>query len=99
MNQAKDILTRLVATFVASALSVIGVSSILEQMVKSAPSLPLWYSATLAGVAAVANVVRQLAEALKDGTLTKEEIDLATAKVNASTADTNAETADKNSEA
>ena len=78
MNKAKDILVRLGATFVASALSVIGLSSVLEQTVQSAPSLPLWYSASLGGLAAVADVVRHLALALKDGKLTQEEINAAT---------------------
>ena len=78
MAQVKDIAVRLLATFVATALATLGVSSMLEQTITSAPALPLWYSACLAGAAAVALVVQKLAVALKDGTLTQAEINAAT---------------------
>ena len=78
MAQIKDIVVRLLATFVATALATLGVSSMLEQTINSAPALPLWYSACLAGAAAVALVIQKLAVALKDGKLTQEEINAAT---------------------
>ena len=78
MAQIKDIAVRLLATFVATALATLGVSSMLEQTITSAPALPLWYSACLAGAAAVALVVQKLAVALKDGKLTQDEINAAT---------------------
>ena len=78
MAQVKDIAVRLLATFFATALATLGVSSMLEQTSNSAPALPLWYSAWLAGAAAVALVIQKLAVALKDGKLTQEEINAAT---------------------
>ena len=74
MKLVKDIVVRLAATFVATALGVIGFSSVIEQTVTSAPALPLWYSASLAGAASVAVVLQKLAAALKDGSLTQDEI-------------------------
>lgn len=74
MKQFKDITVRLLATFVATALGILGFSSIVEQTVKSAPSLPLWYAASLAGCASVAEVIRKLASSLKDGELSQDEI-------------------------
>jgi hypothetical protein len=62
-----DIAGRIVATFLTSALGIIGGATVLG-------GIPVWKSALLAGFAAVAQVVERLARASLDGQLTKEEI-------------------------
>jgi len=68
MEKAKNILSRIVALFLSSALAIITGSAIIG-------GIPLWKSAALAGFTAVASVVEKLAKASVDGTLTKAEID------------------------
>lgn len=64
-----DILVRIAATFVASALAVIGAGSIV--------GIDVWLSATLGGLLAVARVVEKLAIAmLDDGKITRKEINM-----------------------
>jgi len=69
MNKWKDIVGRIAALFVSSALGIITGSAII------APELKVWKSAALAGFVAVASVVEKLAKASIDGKLTKDEID------------------------
>lgn len=78
MNKAvvKDVATRLVALFVSSALGIITGSSVIDAFAQNV-SVPLWYKALQAGGAAVALVVYDLAKALNDGKLTKDEVDTA----------------------
>lgn len=62
-----DILVRIAATFVASALAVIGAGSIV--------GIDVWLSATLGGLLAVARVVEKLSLALlDDGKITRKEV-------------------------
>ena len=69
-----NILTRIIAVFAASGLSVIGAGSLV--------GIEVWQAALLAGGLGVATVVESLARAyLDDGKLTKEEINDAFAKV------------------
>ena len=69
-----NILTRIIAVFAASGLSVIGAGSLV--------GIEVWQAALLAGGLGVATVVESLARAyLDDGKLTKEEINQAFAKV------------------
>ena len=65
-----DIAGRIVATFLTSALGIIGGATVLG-------GIPVWKSALLAGFAAVAQVVERLARASLDGNLTREEINQA----------------------
>lgn len=76
-KKIRQIAFRLCAVFVSAALSIVGLSSVAEQLIKSAPALPLWYSALLAGGIAVVEVGRKLADFAKDGALSQEEIDAA----------------------
>lgn len=63
----KDIVVRIVATFLASALATIGAGSII--------GLDVWLSALLGGLLAVAKVVEKLSLALlDDGKITRKEI-------------------------
>lgn len=77
MNMAiiKDVAVRIVALFVTSSLGIITGSSVLQSF--SEVSVPVWFQALQAGAAAVAMVVFELAKALQDGKLTKEEVDIA----------------------
>ena len=68
MEKAKNILSRIVALFLSSALAIITGSAIIG-------GIPLWKSAALAGFTAVASVVEKLAKSSVDGVLTKSEID------------------------
>lgn len=69
MSQLQNILLRILATFAASGLSVIGAGAI--------AGVPLLKAAFMAGIGGVAVVVEGLARAfLKDGKLTKSEIDI-----------------------
>ena len=65
-----NVMLRIVATFVASALGVIGAGSIM--------GVDLWIAAAMGGILAVFKVVELLAIAfLEDGKLTLEEINAA----------------------
>lgn len=65
-----NVFLRIIATFVASALGVIGAGAI--------GGVPIWAAATMGGILAVAKVVELLALAfLEDGRLTRAEIDAA----------------------
>ena len=71
-----NVLMRVLATFVASALGVIGAGSVAGSV--SGLDVPIWFSAVMGGVMAVAKVVELLSLAfLEDGKLTKEEINAA----------------------
>lgn len=62
-----DISYRVIATFIASALSVIGAGSIV--------GIDVWLSASLGGLLAVAKVVEKLALAfLEDGKIDQDEV-------------------------
>lgn len=70
----KTIFFRILATFAASGLSVIGAGAIAD--------VPVWKAVFLAGIAGVATVIEGLARAyLDDGKLTKEEINIVFNKV------------------
>ena len=69
MNKLLEIVQRIGALFLASALGIITGSAII------APELEVWKAAALAGFVAVIQVVEKLAKASIDGSLTKEEID------------------------
>ena len=67
LGLAWDIIVRIAATFVASALGVIGAGSIL--------GVDIWVSAALGGLLAVAKVVEKLALALlDDGKIDRDEV-------------------------
>jgi acetyl-CoA carboxylase beta subunit len=67
MKKLQDISGRIVATFLTSALGIIGGASILGD-------ISVAKSAALAGFAAVAQVIERLARASLDGKLTTAEI-------------------------
>ena len=68
MKQIQNILFRILATFSASALGVVGAGAIAD--------VPLWKACFMAGIAGVAVVVEGLSRAfLDDGKLSLEEID------------------------
>ena len=68
MAQIKNILLRIVATFAASGLGVIGAGTI--------AGVPLWKAIFMAGIAGVATVIEGLSRAfLDDGKLSLDEID------------------------
>lgn len=68
MKQIQNILFRILATFSASALGVIGAGAI--------ANIPLWKACFMAGIAGVAVVVEGLSRAfLDDGKLSLDEID------------------------
>ncbi len=72
MKLAKEIVSRIVALFLSSALAIVGGASVL------APELELWKSAALSGLAAAFQVIQKLATSFyDDGKLTKEEINAA----------------------
>lgn len=65
-----NVMLRILATFVASALGVIGAGSIM--------GVDLWIAAAMGGILAVAKVIELLALAfLEDGKLTMNEINAA----------------------
>lgn len=67
MEQLKNILLRILATFAASGLGVIGAGTI--------AGVPLWKAVFMAGIAGVATVIEGLSRAfLDDGKLSVEEI-------------------------
>jgi hypothetical protein len=68
VKQIQNILFRILATFSASALGVIGAGAIAD--------IPLWKACFMAGIAGVAVVVEGLSRAfLDDGKLSLAEID------------------------
>lgn len=78
----KTIFLRILATFAASGLSVIGAGAIAD--------VPVWKAVFLAGIAGVATVIEGLARGyLDDGKLTKEEINAVFNKVDKKAKDTN----------
>lgn len=71
-----NVFLRVIATFVASALGVIGAGSVAGSV--SGLEVPIWFSAVMGGIMAVAKVVELLSLAfLEDGKLTREEINAA----------------------
>ena len=67
MNQVKNICLRILATFAASGLGVIGAGTI--------AGVPVWKAVFMAGIAGVATVVEGLSRAfLDDGKLSIDEI-------------------------
>lgn len=67
MTQFKNIILRILATFAASGLGVVGAGAI--------AGVPLWKACFMAGIAGVAFVVEGLSRAfLDDGKLTLDEI-------------------------
>ena len=74
MEQVKNILLRIIATFAASGLGVIGAGAI--------AGVPLYKACFMAGIAGVAVVVEGLSRAfLNDGKLSVAEINAVFAKV------------------
>lgn len=74
MKILKDVVGRMVALFLVSSLGIITGSSVINA-INPEQSMPLWYSAALAGFTACATVITKLAQASLDGGLTKEEVD------------------------
>lgn len=67
MEQLKNIILRIVATFAASGLGVIGAGTI--------AGVPVWKAVFMAGIAGVATVIEGLSRAfLDDGKLSAAEI-------------------------
>lgn len=80
MQLTGNVLMRILATFVASALGVIGAGSLAGQI--TGQSIPVWLSAIMGGLLAVAKVVERLAIAfLEDGKLDRDEINAAFSQV------------------
>ena len=74
MNKFKSIITRIIAVFAASALSVIGAGAL--------AGVELWKAAMMAGIGGMATVVEALARSyMDDGVLDEEEINSAFQKV------------------
>lgn len=74
MRKFKSILTRIIAVFAASALSVVGAGAI--------AGVELWKAALMAGIGGMATVVEALARAyMDDGVLDEKEINDAFARV------------------
>jgi hypothetical protein len=70
MINVKQISARILAVFLATALSVLGAGSIV--------GVSIWQSALMAGIGGVATVVERLSRAyLDDGKLTEDEINAA----------------------
>lgn len=70
MKLAGNVILRIIATFVASALGVIGAGSLI--------GVDVWLAAAMGGILAVAKVIELLALAfLEDGKLTTDEINAA----------------------
>lgn len=68
MKQFKQIMLRIIATFAATGLGVIGAGAV--------AGIPLWKAILMAGIGGVSVVVEGLARAfLDDGKLSVEEID------------------------
>jgi hypothetical protein len=76
MKTFGNVLMRIMATFVASALGVVGAGSVASGI--SGVNIPVWFSAVMGGILAVAKVVELLSLAfLEDGKLSRAEIDAA----------------------
>lgn len=74
MRKFKSILTRIIAVFAASALSVVGAGAI--------AGVELWKAALMAGIGGMATVVEALARAyMDDGVLDEKEINDAFSRV------------------
>lgn len=74
MEQIRNIILRIVATFAASGLGVIGAGTI--------AGVPLWQAIFMAGIGGVATVIEGLSRAfLDDGKLSIDEIDAVFSKV------------------
>lgn len=74
MQQLKNIILRIVATFAASGLGVIGAGTI--------AGVPVWKAVFMAGIAGVATVIEGLSrEFLDDGKLDLDEINEVFSKV------------------
>ena len=70
MKTTLNVFLRIVATFIASALAVIGAGAVM--------GVDLWLAMAMGGILAVAKVIERLAVAfLEDGKLTKAEINAA----------------------
>lgn len=70
MKLAGNVILRIIATFIASALGVIGAGSLI--------GVDVWLAAAMGGILAVAKVIELLALAfLEDGKLTTDEINAA----------------------
>ena len=70
MKTTLNVLARIVATFIASALGVIGAGAVM--------GVDLWLAMAMGGILAVAKVIERLSVAfLEDGKLTKAEINAA----------------------
>jgi len=76
MKLLGNVFLRVIATFVASALGVIGAGSVAGSV--SGVDIPIWFSAIMGGIMAVAKVVELLSLAfLEDGKLSRDEINAA----------------------
>jgi hypothetical protein len=73
---AKDVVGRIIALFLVSSLGIITGSSIINS-VNPEVAMPLWYAAALAGFTACADVVSKMARLALDGSITKDDVDLA----------------------
>ena len=70
MKTTLNVFARIVATFIASALGVIGAGAVM--------GVDLWLAMAMGGILAVAKVIERLSVAfLEDGKLTKAEINAA----------------------
>lgn len=68
-RQMRTVALRIVATFVYSAMSIVGGASVLG-------GIPVWKAAVLAGIAAASQVLERLARAYADdGKISRSEID------------------------
>lgn len=89
MQQVKNIVLRIIATFAASGLGVIGAGTI--------AGVPLWKAIFMAGIAGVATVVEGLSRAfLNDGKLSLDEINAVFDKVGKQKPDVDSADADAN---
>lgn len=67
MEQIKQIILRIVATFAANALGIVGAGAI--------AGIPIWKAAFIAGIGGVSQVVEKMARAyMDDGKLSIDEI-------------------------
>lgn len=74
-SKVRTILARMIATFIASGLGVIGAGAI--------AGVEVWTAALMAGIGGIATVAEALSRAyLSDGKLTLEEINETFSKVN-----------------
>lgn len=86
MEQIKNIILRIVATFAASGLGVVGAGAI--------AGIPLWKAIFMAGIGGVATVIEGLSRAfLDDGKLSLAEIDAVFSKVEKKKSEVTEETA------